>query len=73
MGRTNIVLEDELVKAGMELSGARSRRELVHNALTAYVAWLRRCRIKELRGRIEYHEGYDHTHLRQGRTDDPGR
>ena len=64
MGRTNIVLEDKLVKDGMELSGARSRRELVHNALEAYVSWLKMCRIKELRGRIEFEDGYDPTQLR---------
>lgn len=67
MGRTNIVLQDDLVKDGMELSGARSRRELVHNALEAYVSWLKRGRIKQLRGQVEYYEGYDHVHLRNRR------
>ena len=70
MGRTNIVLQDELVKDGMELSGARSRRELVHNALTAYVSWLKRRRIKELKGQVEYYDGYDHIHLRNRRGTD---
>ncbi len=67
MGRTNIDLQDDLVKDGMELSGARSQRELVHNALAAYVTWLKRGRIKSLRGQVEYFEGYDHVHLRDRR------
>lgn len=67
MGRTNIVLHDDLVRDGMELSGARSRRELVHNALAAYVSWLKRRRIKELRGQVEFYDGYDHIHLRNRR------
>ena len=36
--RTNIVLNDSLVEEAMRYSGARSRRELVEEALTTYVA-----------------------------------
>ena len=71
MGRTNIVLQDDLVRDGLELSGARSRRELVHNALVAYVSWLKRRRIGELRGKVEFYDRYDHVHLRNRRGTDP--
>ncbi len=67
VGRTNIVLDDDLVESGLRLSGLRTRRSLVHEALSAYVAWLRRRQVAELRGRVEFEPGYDHGALRSGR------
>jgi Arc/MetJ family transcription regulator len=37
MGRTNIVLDDGLVDRAMKLTGARSKREVVHLALQRLV------------------------------------
>jgi Arc/MetJ family transcription regulator len=38
VGRTNIVLDDRLVKQAMQLSGARTKREAVDRALREMVA-----------------------------------
>lgn len=38
MGRTNIVLDERLVKQAMQLSGARTKREAVDWALREMVA-----------------------------------
>lgn len=38
MGRTNIVLDDRLVRRAMQLSGARTKREAVDRALREMVA-----------------------------------
>jgi Arc/MetJ family transcription regulator len=38
VGRTNIVLDDRLVKQAMELSGAKTKREAVDRALREMVA-----------------------------------
>ena len=65
MGRTNIVLNDELVTEGLKLSGASSRRELVDRALRCYVAWMKRRQVRLLRGSIDFWEGYDHRELRK--------
>ena len=51
MGRTNIVLDDDLVAEGLELSRAKTIRDLVDRSLRAYVARLKRQKILELRGR----------------------
>ena len=37
MGRTNIVLDEELISKVMALSGASSKREAVHISLEAFV------------------------------------
>jgi len=65
MARTNIVLDDDLVTEGLELSGARSKRDLVQRALAVYVAQLRRRRIRELRGQVEFYPDYDHRAQRE--------
>lgn len=38
MGRTNIVLDDELIRRAMQVSGARTKREVVNRALRELVA-----------------------------------
>jgi len=38
MGRTNIVLDEQLIRRAMKLTGARTKREAVDIALRAIVA-----------------------------------
>lgn len=54
MGRTNIVLDDELVAEGLKLTHARSIRELVHRSLADLVSRLKREKMLEMRGRGEW-------------------
>lgn len=50
MGRTNVVLDDELVEEGLRVSGARTIRELVDRSLREFVQRRRRLALLELRG-----------------------
>ena len=50
MQRTNIVLDEELVAEGLELSRAKSIRDLVDRSLRELVARLKRQQILALRG-----------------------
>ena len=65
--RTNIVLDDELVEEAFRHSDARTKRELVDLALREFVENHRRRDIRELRGQISFHPGYDYKKLREGR------
>lgn len=65
--RTNIVLDDELVEEAFRHSGARTKRELVDLALREFVENHRRKDIRELRGKITFHPGYDYKKLREGK------
>lgn len=65
--RTNIVLDDELVAEAKRLTGIRTQRELVHEALRALVAARRRMSLLDLEGKIEFRPGYDHKALRRNR------
>ena len=65
--RTNIVLEDSLVKEALKYSGAKTKRELIHEALEEFVKNRRRRNLLDLAGKIEFAEGYDYKSLRAGK------
>lgn len=64
--RTNIVLDDELVEEAFRHSGAKTKRELVDLTLREFVENRRRKDIRELRGKVSFHPGYDYKKLREG-------
>jgi Arc/MetJ family transcription regulator len=65
--RTNIVLDDALVREAAELTGIRTKKALVHEALKALVASRKRRSLLDLRGKIHFAPGYDHRKLRRRR------
>lgn len=62
--RTNIVLDDELLAEAAKLSGIKTKKELVHEALRVFIATQKRKNLLDLRGRIEFAPGYDYKALR---------
>ncbi len=54
MARTNIELDDRLVRKGLRVYKCKSRRELVHLALTELLRSAKRKEILLLRGRIKW-------------------
>jgi len=55
MGRTNIVIEDELIEKAIELTGAKSKREAVDIALRRLVATLAAYRaLREMKGKFRW-------------------
>ena len=65
--RTNIVLDDNLVKEALKLSGAKTKKELIHIALKEFVENKRRLNLLDLEGEIEFSEGYNYKRLREMR------
>jgi Arc/MetJ family transcription regulator len=60
--RTNIVLNDRLIKEAMRLSHAHSKKQTVELALENFVAFLKRKSMKNLFGKVKW-EG-DLKHMR---------
>ena len=55
MGRTNIVLDDGLIKQAMQISGAKTKRQAVDRALRELVARGSVYRaLRKLRGRMPW-------------------
>jgi Arc/MetJ family transcription regulator len=64
--RTNIVLNDELVDEAFKFSQTVStKRELIEIALKEYVDNRKRKNIRELKGKINFLEGYDYKAMRK--------
>lgn len=57
--RTNIVLDDKLVKEAMKLSGKKTKRELVDFALHELVNQHRRRELLNLRGKLKWEGNLD--------------
>jgi Arc/MetJ family transcription regulator len=63
--RTNIELDDELVDEAARLTGIKTKRALVREALRALIDTHRRLSLLDLDGKIEFAAGYDHKKLRE--------
>ena len=63
--RTNIVIDDALMKEALVLSKLRTKRDVVHKALEEYVLDLKRKQLGDLRGKIRFADGYDYKALRK--------
>ncbi len=63
--RTNIVLDDNLVKEAFRHAPVKTKRELVDLALREFVAARKRRDVRELVGRGEFASDYDYKALRE--------
>jgi Arc/MetJ family transcription regulator len=65
--RTNIVLDDKLVKEAFSYSSSiKTKRELIEVALKEYVSSRKVKDLRDLRGKIQFDENYDHKKMRTG-------
>jgi len=65
--RTNIDLDDKLVKEAQRLTGIGTKKAVVHEALRLLVDTQRRKSLRDLRGKIEFAPGYEYKALREAR------
>jgi Arc/MetJ family transcription regulator len=62
--RTTIVIDDDLLNAALELTGARTKSEVVHIALQELVR-ARKKKLADLTGRVRFSTGFDHKAMRK--------
>ena len=65
--RTNIDIDDALLKQAFKFSQAKTKKELIHQALKEFVENRRRLNLSELEGKIEFVEGFDYKRMREGK------
>jgi len=65
--RTNIVIDDKLLDEAFSVSSARTKKDLIHEALRMLVRLRKRKDLTELAGLISFHDTYDHKTLRKTR------
>ena len=66
--RTNIVIDDDLLNEAFSVSKARTKKDLIHEALSEYIRLKKKKDLTELAGSIDMHENYDHKELRKLRS-----
>jgi Arc/MetJ family transcription regulator len=52
--RTNIVLDDQLIERARQLTGIRTKRELIHEALRMLIQLREQGDVRQLRGRLHW-------------------
>ena len=57
--RTNIVIDDSLIKEGMKCTGIKTKRELVDCALRELIARSKRKEILKLKGKLQWEGDLD--------------
>ena len=65
--RTNILIDDEIMRNAMRVSGLKTKKEVVERALREFVALHSRKDLSDLKGQIQFADGYDYKSLREGR------
>jgi Arc/MetJ family transcription regulator len=65
--RTNIVLDDELVDKAFRVSEAKTKKDLVHEALRELIRIRARRPLTDLAGQLRLARGYDYKRLRSSR------
>ncbi len=64
--RTNIFIDDELLKKAFRYSRAKTKKELIHEALKKFIEDKGRMDLRQIRGKIKFRENYDYKSLRKG-------
>lgn len=64
--RTNIVLDDNLVAEASRLSGIKTKKGLVNEALRVFIASQKRKSLLDIAGKIKLAPEYDYKPLRNG-------
>lgn len=65
--RTNIDIDDALLEEAFSVTRARTKKELIHEALREFIRLKKRKDLTELAGFIEFREDFDHKQLRETR------
>lgn len=63
--RTNIVLDEKLVAEAFKVSHAKTKKELVHQALEEFIENRKRLNLLDLFGKIDFKNSYNYKKMRE--------
>ena len=64
--RTNIEINDELMRKAKEVSGLNTKKEVVEEALRVLIQEKTKPDLRDLRGKFEFADDFDYKELRKG-------
>jgi Arc/MetJ family transcription regulator len=62
--RTNIDIDDALLEEAFTFSNAKTKKDLIHEALKEFIRLKKRKDLTELAGHIRFSKNYDHKKMR---------
>jgi len=62
--RTNIDIDDALLNEAFSFSNAKTKKELIHEALKEFIRLKKRRDLTELAGQVQFGKDYDHKAMR---------
>jgi len=65
--RTNVVIDDDLLSEAFSVSRAKTKKDLVHEALRELIRLRKRKDLTTLAGKIELRDDFDHKKMRKMR------
>jgi len=65
--RTSIVLDDKLIERAQKLTGIKTKREVVHEALRMLILISEQAEIRNLRGKLKWEGGLNEQRVPQTR------
>jgi len=57
--RTNVVIDDDLMKSAIRLSGLKTKKDAIEEGLKLLVQRSRQAKIREFRGKLKWHGDLD--------------
>jgi len=61
--RTNIVLDENLIERAQKLTGIKTKREVVQEALRTLILFREQAEIRQLRGKLKWEGNLDEQRL----------
>jgi Arc/MetJ family transcription regulator len=68
--RTNIVIDDELMKEAFKYTNLKTKKDIVNLALKEFVENAKRLSLLDLKGKISFDKDYDYKKMRSNRVFD---
>ena len=69
---TNLAIDDSLLEQAREVSGLRTKKAVVTQALVEYIQKRQQSKVLELFGSIDYDEDFDYKAQRSAKHASPG-
>jgi Arc/MetJ family transcription regulator len=57
--RTNVVLDDSLIERARQLTGIKTKREVIHEALRTLIQMREQAQVRDLRGKLRWEGDLD--------------
>ena len=65
--RANIVIDDKLLEEAFSVSMAKTKKDLIHEALRELIRFRKHKNLTDLAGSINFYKDFDHKRLRKMR------